>query len=72
MGNISQPRTDAVLDGYENDALHPNVIEALKRLDDANDTRARAVKNIDGQYLKSLDALGDDWKAQADAVRAQF
>ena len=60
----------AKLDPWDDDMLHPNVVEALKVLDAAKQTFAQAVRSIEGQYLKSLDGLNADSASQAEAVRA--
>lgn len=49
--------------------VHPNIVEAMKALEKAEAEWDRAMKNIDGQHLKSLELAGDDAATQADAVR---
>jgi hypothetical protein len=61
---------DQQLRGFDDDDLHPQVLEAIKRLQIAKDTYDNAVANINGQYLVSLS--GAEAGAQADAVRALF
>jgi hypothetical protein len=61
---------DQQLRGFDDDDLHPQVIEALKRLQVAKDAYDHAVANINGQYLVALS--GPEACAQADAVRALF
>jgi hypothetical protein len=58
------------LRGFDDDDLHPQVLEAIKRLQIAKDGYDNAVASIDGQYLVSLS--GAEAGAQADAVRALF
>jgi Ser/Thr protein kinase RdoA (MazF antagonist) len=60
----------AKLDGFRDEDLHPEILEALKRLEIAKDAYANACASIDGQYLVSL---SDPQSAkQAEAVRALF
>lgn len=71
MGNIAdQTPVASLLDPWDNDMLHPNVVEALKVYHAAAATFAHAKRSIDGQYLKSLDGLDADAASQASAVRA--
>lgn len=71
MGNIVAVTTaPAKLAGFKNEDLHANVCEALKVFEAAQAAYAHAKANIDGQYLKSLDALGGVPAKQAAAVRA--
>jgi hypothetical protein len=70
MGNIvAKEKRAEVLKGWKNDQLHPNTVEALKRLDDAKHTYEHQLQMIDGQYLRSLGGLDADSAKQADAVR---
>jgi hypothetical protein len=70
MGNIvAKESKAALLAGWRNDQLHPNVVEALKVLADANSVLAARKASINGQYLQSLDGLDSDSAKQADAVR---
>ena len=57
------------LDGFQDDELHPNVSEALKVLVNAEDAYSKALENIEGQYLRSLDVA---YAKQVSAVRRQM
>ena len=59
----------AKLDGFNDEALHPNICEALKVLAQAQAAFDKAVSNIDGQYLNSLDP---SYAKQVAKVRALF
>ena len=68
-----------LLDGFRDDDLHSNIVEALKVLGTRKDEHARAVQNLDTQYLKALEASHDGDSdeceqvlAQIDAVRALY
>ena len=67
----------AVLDGFNDDDLHPQIVEAVKVLTARLEEHQRAVASLDSQYLKPLEAAhdGDSIEcqliaAQVDAVRA--
>lgn len=57
------------LDGFTDEELHPNVHEALKVLVKAEDAYTKALENIEGQYLRSLD---EAFAKQVNAVRRQM
>jgi hypothetical protein len=58
------------LAGFQDDQLHPQIVEALKRLEVAKDAYAHALANVDRQYLIALS--DPEVVAQVDAVRALF
>jgi hypothetical protein len=69
----------ALLAGFNDDDLHPQVVEALKVLSARQDEHRRALGSLDAQYLKALEASHDgddeactDVKAQVAAVRNLF
>jgi hypothetical protein len=80
MGNIvdvaSRP---ALLNGFADDELHPQIVEALKVLSVRQEEHRRALNSLDTQYLKALEASNDGDSlecrlvlAQVDAVRDRF
>lgn len=80
MGNIVDVAVrPALLNGFADDDLHPQVVEALKVLRARQEEHRRAIDSLDTQYLKALEASNDgdslDCRlvlAQVDAVRKQF
>jgi len=60
----------AKLKGFTDDELHPQILEALKRLDVAKDAYANALASIQGQYLSQLSERNA--AKQAEAVRKLF
>lgn len=70
MGNICAPKTGpALLAGFKDEDLHPNVVEALKVFANAKAVFAGTLRSIEGQYLHSLDSLSASDAKQAAAVR---
>lgn len=55
---------------FADDELHPQVLEALKNLEVACAAYQRAVDNLEGQFLKSIDH--GETAQQVAAVRALF
>ena len=70
MGNICAPKTGpALLAGFRDEELHPNVVEALKVFANATAALESTKRSIEGQYLHSLDSLTAKDAKQAAAVR---
>jgi len=59
-----------LLEGFTDDDLDPQILEALKRLEIAKDAYVNACASIQGQYLAQFrEGLAAD---QAEAVRSLF
>lgn len=74
MGNIVDTAERAPkLKGFKDAELHQQIHEALKALVQADAARAKAVENIEGQYLRSLEGVADAAvKRQIAAVRKLY
>jgi hypothetical protein len=72
MGNIvdQTPRAPQ-LDGFSDDALAQPIVEALKVLAARKDEYDRAVRSLDTQYLKALEASHDGDSPKCKQVLAQ-
>lgn len=74
MGNIVDTAERAPkLKGFKDADLDQHIHEALKALAQADAARAKAVENIEGQYLRSLENVADPAvKRQIAAVRKLY
>jgi hypothetical protein len=52
--------------------MHAHIDAALKALYLAEEVYARAVANVEGQYLKSLESISDGDSAECGALKAQI
>lgn len=62
----------ALLQGFRDEELHPQIVEAIKRAAVARATYTHAIGAIDAQYLKPLVHLDRASAAQAAAMRGTF
>jgi hypothetical protein len=62
----------ALLAGFTDDDLHPQVVEALKVLRARKDEYARALASIEGQYLRPLEGAHDGKNDACTGMRAQL
>lgn len=72
MGNITdkEPRPPT-LDGFNDDDLHPQIVEALKVLTARQEEYHLAVASLDSQYLKPLEAAHDGDSVECQHIAAQ-
>ena len=72
MGTFRRDPLPPVLDGFADDALHPQVVEAAKRFRLAAETYRAQVASIDQQYLRPLESAHDGKTRACLAVKAQL
>lgn len=63
-------RAPGTLPGFTSADLHPQIVEAIKAFDKANDHYTNALASIDGQYLNAL--VNSPAADQVAALRALF
>jgi hypothetical protein len=72
MGTFVRDPLPPVLDGFADDALDPQVVEAVKQLRLAAASYALQVQAIDTQYLKPLESAHDGDSPACLAIHAQL